>query len=47
MLENSNIIMDEELIITFCTERINETKNKAKEITSNDICIKMQDYLMF
>jgi hypothetical protein len=47
MLESNSLLMDKEIIITICNNIIKENNNIEKENSSNDICIKMIDYLMF
>lgn len=47
MLESNSIIIDEEIMITLCNDIIKEKNKIEKKTASDDICIKIIDYLMF
>ncbi|MFL0247077.1 hypothetical protein [Candidatus Clostridium stratigraminis] len=54
MIENSSVVVNENLIIKFCNEIIKENTKIEKEAfkvqmdkSNNDKCLKMIDYLMF
>lgn len=47
MLDINNIVISNEILLNLCNDIITENKKSENEISLNDTCLKMIDYLMF